>query len=145
LNVVPWAGTARDDGWSSEELGVREEARAVLGIPELRVSATCVRVPVVTAHSLAVHATFAEEVDVDEARQALVQAPSVVVMDDPSTGNFPTPSDVVGADPTFVGRLRQALDFTNTLEMFVCADNLRKGAALNLVQVAELVAGELAA
>jgi aspartate-semialdehyde dehydrogenase len=145
LNVVPWAGTARDDGWSSEELGVREEARAVLGIPELRVSATCVRVPVVTTHSLAVHATFADEVDVDEARQALVQAPSVVVMDDPATGNFPTPSDVVGADPTFVGRLRQALDFPNTLEMFVCADNLRKGAALNLAQVAELLAGELAA
>ena len=145
LNVVPWAGSARDGGWTSEELKVRNESRKILGIPDLKVSATCVRVPVVTTHSLAVHATFADEVDVDEARQALVQAPSVVVMDDPETGNFPTPADVVGADPTFVGRIRQALDFPNTLELFVCGDNLRKGAALNTAQIAELVAKELTA
>jgi aspartate-semialdehyde dehydrogenase len=145
LNVVPWAGSARDGGWTSEELKVRNESRKILGIPDLKVSATCVRVPVVTTHSLAVHATFAEEVDVDEARHLLVQAPSVVVMDNPSTANFPTPADVVGADPTFVGRIRQALDFPNTLEMFVCGDNLRKGAALNTAQIAELVARELTA
>jgi aspartate-semialdehyde dehydrogenase len=66
-------------------------------------------------------------------------------MDDPETGNFPTPADVVGADPTFVGRIRQALDFPNTLEMFVCGDNLRKGAALNTAQIAELLAKELTA
>jgi aspartate-semialdehyde dehydrogenase len=145
LNVVPWAGSARDGGWTSEELKVRNESRKILGIPDLKVSATCVRVPVVTTHSLAVHATFAEEVNVEEARHALVQAPSVVVMDDPETGNFPTPADVVGADPTFVGRIRQALDFPNTLEMFVCGDNLRKGAALNTAQIAELLAKELTA
>ena len=68
-----------------------------------------------------------------------------VVMDDAETGNFPTPADVVGADPTFVGRIRQALDFPNTLEMFVCGDNLRKGAALNTAQIAELLAKELTA
>jgi aspartate-semialdehyde dehydrogenase len=67
----------------------------------------------------------------------------VVVLDDPAAGEFPTPADVVGADPTFVGRLRQALDFPNTLELFVCGDNLRKGAALNTAQIAELVAREL--
>jgi aspartate-semialdehyde dehydrogenase len=145
LNVVPWAGSARDGGWTSEELKVRNESRKILGIPDLKVSATCVRVPVVTTHSLAVHATFAEEVSVEEARHALVQAPSVVVMDDPATGNFPTPADVVGADPTFVGRIRQALDFPRTLEMFVCGDNLRKGAALNTAQIAELLAKELTA
>ena len=145
LNVVPWAGSARDAGWTSEELKVRNESRKILGLPDLKVSATCVRVPVVTTHSLAVHATFAREVSVDEARQALVQAPSVVVLDDPATGNFPTPADVVGADPTFVGRIRQALDFPNTLEMFVCGDNLRKGAALNTAQIAELIAQELTA
>jgi aspartate-semialdehyde dehydrogenase len=145
LNVVPWAGSARDGGWTSEELKVRNESRKILGIPDLKVSATCVRVPVVTTHSLAVHATFAEEVDVDEARQVLVQAPSVVVMDDPATANFPTPADVVGCDPTFVGRIRQALDFPNTLELFVCGDNLRKGAALNTAQIAELLAKELTA
>ncbi|HEY0772880.1 MAG TPA: Asd/ArgC dimerization domain-containing protein, partial [Nocardioidaceae bacterium] len=121
------------------------ESRKILGIPDLKVSATCVRVPVVTTHSLAVHATFSKEVSVEEARQALVQAPSVVVMDDAETGNFPTPADVVGADPTFVGRIRQALDFPNTLEMFVCGDNLRKGAALNTAQIAELLAKELTA
>jgi aspartate-semialdehyde dehydrogenase len=143
LNVVPWAGSAREGGWTSEELKVRNESRKILGIPDLAVSATCVRVPVVTTHSLAVHATFEHKVSVEEARAALVQAPSVVVIDDPERGDFPTPADVVGADPTFVGRIRQALDFPNTLEMFVCGDNLRKGAALNTAQIAELVAREL--
>lgn len=143
LNVVPWAGSARDGGWTSEELKVRNESRKILGLPDLKVSATCVRVPVVTTHSLAVHATFEKPVSVEEARQILVQAPSVVVMDDAESGDFPTPADVVGADPTFVGRIRQALDFPNTLEMFVCGDNLRKGAALNTAQIAELIAKEL--
>ena len=145
MNVVPWAGSLKDDGWSSEELKVRNESRKILGIPDLKVSATCVRVPVVTTHSLAVHAVFAQDITVDDARQALEEAPSVVVLDDPAAGEFPTPADVVGADPTFVGRLRQALDFPNTLDLFVCGDNLRKGAALNTAQIAELVAAELTA
>ncbi len=145
MNVVPFAGSLKDGGWSSEELKVRNESRKILGIPDLKVSATCVRVPVVTTHSLAVHAVFERKVDVDEARQALVEAPSVVVIDDPASGEFPTPVDVVGSDPTFVGRIRQALDFPNTLELFVCGDNLRKGAALNTAQIAELVAAELTA
>ena len=143
LNVVPWAGSAQDGGWTSEELKVRNESRKILGLPDLKVSATCVRVPVVTTHSLVVHATFAEQVSVEEARTTLVQAPTVVVIDDPGSGDFPTPVDVVGADPTFVGRIRQALDFPNTLELFVCGDNLRKGAALNAAQIAELLAEEL--
>jgi len=143
LNVIPWAGSAKDGGWTSEELKVRNESRKILGIPDLKVSATCVRVPVVTTHSLAVHATFERGVSVEEARMALIQAPSVVVIDDPDNADFPTPSDVVGADPTFVGRIRQALDFPNTLELFVCGDNLRKGAALNTAQIAELLAREL--
>jgi aspartate-semialdehyde dehydrogenase len=143
MNVVPWAGSLRDGGWSSEELKVRNESRKILGVPNLKVSATCVRVPVVTTHSLAVHAVFQEEIDVEEARRVLVEAPSVVVVDDPAVGEFPTPADSVGADPTFVGRLRQALDFPNTLDLFVCGDNLRKGAALNTAQIAELVAAEL--
>jgi aspartate-semialdehyde dehydrogenase len=145
LNVVPFAGSLKEGGWSSEELKVRNESRKILGIPDLKVSATCVRVPVVTTHSLAVHAAFEREIDVDAARQALIEAPSVVVIDEPAEGEFPTPVDVVGSDPTFVGRLRQALDFPNTLELFVCGDNLRKGAALNTAQIAELVAAELTA
>ncbi len=143
LNVVPWAGSLKADGWSSEELKVRNESRKILGIPDLKVSATCVRVPVVTTHALAVHATFAAPLSAAEARAELDQAPSVVVLDDPAAGVFPTPADVVGTDPTYVGRIRQALDFPNTLELFVVGDNLRKGAALNTAQIAELVAAEL--
>lgn len=143
LNVVPWAGSLKDDGWSSEELKVRNESRKILGIPDLKVSATCVRVPVVTTHSLAVHATFATDIEVDEARDLLVEAAHVVVVDDPAEADFPTPIDATGIDPTFVGRLRQALDFPNTLDLFVSGDNLRKGAALNTAQIAELVATDL--
>jgi aspartate-semialdehyde dehydrogenase len=145
LNVVPWAGSRKDGGWTSEELKVRNESRKILGIPDLKVSATCVRVPVVTTHSLALHAVFEQPVTVEEARLALNDAPSVVVIDDPEQLEFPTPNDSVGTDPTFVGRLRQALDFPNTLDLFVCGDNLRKGAALNTAQIAELVAAELTA
>jgi aspartate-semialdehyde dehydrogenase len=144
LNVVPWAGSLRDAGWSSEELKIRNESRKILGIPDLAVSATCVRVPVVTTHSVAVHASFARPVTVEQARAALAAAPSVVLLDDPAAGVFPTPADAVGTDPTYVGRIRQALDFPRTLELFVVGDNLRKGAALNTVEVAEAVAAELA-
>ncbi len=143
LNVVPWAGSLKDGGWSSEEVKVRNESRKILGIPDLKVSATCVRVPVVTTHSLAVHATFQRPITVDEARQALIEAPNIVVLDDPASGEWPTPADAVGSDPTWVGRLRQAMDFPNTIELFVCGDNLRKGAALNTAQIAELVCAEL--
>jgi aspartate-semialdehyde dehydrogenase len=137
LNVVPWAGSLADDGWSSEEMKVRNESRKILGIDDLKVSATCVRVPVVTTHSLAVHATFASPVDVETARQVFAAQPSIVVLDDPREGRFPTPADVVGEDPTYVGRIRQALDFPDTLDFFVCGDNLRKGAALNTYEIAE--------
>jgi aspartate-semialdehyde dehydrogenase len=143
LNVVPWAGSVKDDGWSSEESKVRNESRKILGIPELRVSATCVRVPVITTHSLAVHATFGREVTVEAARKVLAAQPSIVLRDDPAAGQWPTPADAVGGDPTWVGRIRQALDFPNTLELFVCGDNLRKGAALNTYEIAETVAGTL--
>ena len=143
LNVVPWAGSLKDDGWASEELKLRNESRKILGIGDLKVSATCVRVPVITTHSLAVHATFERPVTVQGARSVLDAAPTVVVMDDPANGVFPTPADVVGTDPTYVGRIRQAIDFPNTLDLFVCGDNLRKGAALNAAEIAELVAAEL--
>jgi aspartate-semialdehyde dehydrogenase len=140
LNVVPSAGSYKGDGWFSEELKVRNESRKILGIPDLKVSATCVRVPVVTTHSLAVHATFADPVTVGQAREVFEAQPSVVLMDDPANGVFPTPADVVGGDPTYVGRIRQALDFPNTLDFFVCGDNLRKGAALNTYEIAEALA-----
>jgi aspartate-semialdehyde dehydrogenase len=144
LNVVPWAGSLKHDGWNSEELKLRNESRKILGISDLKVSATCVRVPVITTHSLAVHATFDRSIDVAGARAILEAAPTVVVMDDPENFVFPTPADVVGTDPTCVGRIRQAIDFPNTLDLFVCGDNLRKGAALNAAEIAELVAAEFA-
>jgi aspartate-semialdehyde dehydrogenase len=140
MNVVPWAGSLKPDGWSSEELKVRNESRKILGIPDLKVSATCVRVPVVTTHALAVHAVFARPVTVGQARKILTAASAIVLADDPAASLWPTPAAVVGTDPTYVGRLRQALDFANTLDFFVCGDNLRKGAALNTYEIAELLA-----
>ncbi len=146
LNVVPWAGSLKNGGWSSEELKVRNESRKILEpAAALKVSATCVRVPVITTHSLAVHARFDREVDVDEAREVLRDAPGVLLFDNPAEGEFPTPADVVGTDPTWVGRLRKSLDDPQALELFVCGDNLRKGAALNTAQIAELVARDLTA
>ncbi len=140
LNVIPWAGSLKDDGWSSEEMKVRNESRKILGLPHLPVSATCVRVPVVTTHSLAVHARFSREVDAGEARMLLASSPGVVLVDDPAAGEFPTPNDVVGTDPTWVGRVRRSLDDPTVLDLFVSGDNLRKGAALNTAQIAEVVA-----
>ncbi|OON81001.1 aspartate-semialdehyde dehydrogenase [Streptomyces tsukubensis] len=145
LNVVPWVGSLREDGWSSEEMKVRDESRKILGLPGLKVTATCVRVPVVTTHSMTVHARFEDEVTVDKAREILATAPGVVLFDDPAEGEFPTPADVVGTDPTWVGRVRRSLDDTAALELFVCGDNLRKGSALNTAQIAELIASEFTA
>ncbi|MGA1620869.1 MAG: aspartate-semialdehyde dehydrogenase, partial [Aquiluna sp.] len=144
LNVIPLAGSVKEGGHSSEELKVRNESRKILGIKDLKVSATCVRVPVQVSHSLAVHATFASDIAVSDARAELEKQPTVVMMDDPENNVFPTPAFVAGQDPTFVGRLRQSMDFPNTLELFVVGDNLRKGAALNTYEIAELVAQELA-
>jgi aspartate-semialdehyde dehydrogenase len=142
MNVVPWAGSVKDDGWSSEELKIRNESRKILGLPKLRVSATCVRVPVLTTHSVAVHARFSRPVTQKEAWDTLSVAPGVVLSDNPAKGEFPTPADVVGTDPTWVGRVRQSLDDPEAIDFFVCGDNLRKGAALNTAQIAELIAAE---
>jgi aspartate-semialdehyde dehydrogenase len=144
LNVVPWAGSLKEAGWSSEELKVRNESRKILGLPDLKVSATSVRVPVVTGHSVAVHAVFGTEVDADDARDVLRHAPGVILVDDPAAGEFPMPIDAVGTDPSWVGRIRRALDDPRALDLFVTGDNLRKGAALNTAQIAELLAAEFA-
>jgi aspartate-semialdehyde dehydrogenase len=143
LNVIPWAGSLRDAGWSSEELKIRNESRKILGLPDLKVSATCVRVPVVTGHSIAVHAVFRAEVETERAREILDKAPGVIVVDDPGSGEFPMPIDAVGTDPNWVGRIRRSLDDPRALDFFVTGDNLRKGAALNTAQIAELVARSL--
>ena len=142
LNVVPWAGSLKEDGYSSEELKVRNESRKILGLPNLKVAATCVRVPVITTHSLTVHAVFAKEPSRKGAQDILENAAGVKLVDDPANHKFPTPADVVGTDPTWVGRVRKSIDNPMALDLFVCGDNLRKGAALNTAQIAELLAIE---
>lgn len=144
LNVIPWAGSLKEGGYTSEEMKVRNESRKILGLPDLKVSATCVRVPVITTHSLAVHARFEKKVDRKVAQEILRDAASVVLVDEPENHVFPTPADVVGTDPTWVGRVRASLDDPFALDLFLCGDNLRKGAALNTAQIAELVAEEMA-
>ena len=142
LNVIPWAGSLKEDGYSSEELKVRNESRKILGLKNLKVSATCVRVPVLTTHSLAVHAIFDKEVSRQFAQDVLKNASGIELVDDPENHKYPTPADVVGTDPTWVGRVRKSLDDPNAIDLFVCGDNLRKGAALNTAQIAELIAAE---
>ena len=135
FNVVPLAGSIVDDGSleTDEEQKLRNESRKILHIPELRVSGTCVRVPVFTGHSLAIHAEFAEDLSPDQALELLGRAPGVVVTD------VPNPLDAAGRDEVFVGRVRadQAAPEGKGLNLFVVGDNLRKGAALNAVQIAE--------
>lgn len=142
LNVIPWAGSLKEDGYSSEELKVRNESRKILGLNDIKVSATCVRVPVLTTHSLAVHAIFEKEPSREGAQEILRNAAGVKLVDEPENHIFPTPADVVGTDPTWVGRVRRSIDDSHALDLFLCGDNLRKGAALNTAQIAELVAQE---
>ncbi|CCH72222.1 Aspartate-semialdehyde dehydrogenase [Nostocoides australiense Ben110] len=135
FNVVPLAGSLVDDGSgeTDEEQKLRHESRKILHIPDLRVSGTCVRVPVFSGHSLAIHAEFADDIAPDEALDMLKNAPGVVVTD------VPNPLEAAGRDEVFVGRVRadQAAPEGKGLNLFVVGDNLRKGAALNAVQIAE--------
>ncbi|HTW14655.1 MAG TPA: aspartate-semialdehyde dehydrogenase [Nocardioides sp.] len=137
-NVLPLAGSIVDDGLNEtdEEQKLRNESRKILGIPELKVSGICVRVPVFTGHSLSVNAEFANPLSVERATELLASAPGVELSD------IPNPLQAAGQDPSYVGRLRQdeGVDGGRGLAMFISNDNLRKGAALNTVQIAELVA-----
>jgi aspartate-semialdehyde dehydrogenase len=135
FNVLPMAGSVVDDGSyeTDEEQKLRNESRKILSIPDLRVSGTCVRVPVFTGHSLSLNVEFARPITVEEATDLLRGAPGVELAD------VPNPLLAAGRDPSYVGRLRQ--DGPTGLALFVSNDNLRKGAALNAVQIAELVVG----
>lgn len=136
FNVLPLQGGVEGD-WTGEERKLMAEPRKILGIPDLEVHATVVRVPVVTGHSVSVYATFARPITPDQAREALANAPGVRVVDDPASGLYPTPLDAAGTDDVLVGRIRQAEGRDDALLLFACGDNLRKGAALNAVQIAE--------
>jgi aspartate-semialdehyde dehydrogenase len=139
FNVLPLAGSIVDDGSdeTDEEQKLRNESRKILGIPELKVSGTCVRVPVFTGHSLQVNARFARPISPARARDLLASAPGVELSD------VPTPLQAAGRDPSYVGRIRADETVDNGLAFFLTNDNLRKGAALNAVQIAELVAAAL--
>jgi len=136
-NLIPSIDSPRDDGYSKEEWKVWAESRKIMHIPDLAVSATCVRVPVFRAHSAAVHAEFSEPFDADEARAMLEDVPGVQVVDDLASEQYPMPSDASGNDTTWVGRIRQDMSHPNGLVFWVVSDNLRKGAATNSIQIAE--------
>jgi aspartate-semialdehyde dehydrogenase len=142
FNVIPWVGGEAADGQTDSEVRVRQELRTLLRVAHLPVAVTCVQVPVVRTHSVSIHATFATDTDRDDAVRVLTESSnSVVVLDDSADSfddNWPTPVDVVGADPIFAGRVRRTEGFPNAIELFICADNLRKGSALNALQIAEL-------
>lgn len=127
------------NGYCEEELKMLNETRKIMGTPELRLSATCVRVPVLRAHSEAVNIEFHEPFPVDEARALLAEAPGVELLDNFEANRFPMPTDVTGRDPVAVGRIRQDLSEPNALELWLCGDQIRKGAALNAIQIAELL------
>ncbi|MFF0164527.1 aspartate-semialdehyde dehydrogenase [Streptomyces prasinus] len=139
FNVLPLAGNVVDDGLNEtdEEQKLRNESRKILDIPELKVSGTCVRVPVFSGHSLQINARFARPISPERAAELLSHAPGVVLSD------IPTPLQAAGQDSSYVGRIRRDETVDNGLALFVSSDNLRKGAALNAVQIAELVADEL--
>ena len=141
MNVIPKCGSVKDDGYTSEELKLCFETRKIMDLPELRATATCVRVPVMVGHGVAVHATFGRDITVDEARDLLRDAPGVELVDDVDGHVYPTPLEAAGRDACYVGRIRQDPWEANSLAMFCVTDNLRKGAALNAVQVAELLLG----
>ncbi len=127
------------NGYCEEELKMVNETRKIMGVPELRLSATCVRVPVLRAHSEAVNIEFHEPFAVDEARALLAEAPGVELLENFDTNRFPMPTDVTGRDPVAVGRIRQDLSDPHALELWLCGDQIRKGAALNAIQIAELL------
>ncbi|NUL83394.1 MAG: aspartate-semialdehyde dehydrogenase [Armatimonadetes bacterium] len=126
-----------EDGYNGEEAKVIEESRKILSMPELALTVTCVRVPVLRAHSISVNVEFDRPVDESEAREVLLASQGVRVVDDREHNLFPMPSEASGQDETLVGRIRQDNTNANALNLFVCGDQLRKGAALNAVQIAE--------
>jgi aspartate-semialdehyde dehydrogenase len=137
FNALPHIGSFKEGGYTSEELKMNAEARKVMHEPGLQLSATCVRVPVFVGHSAAVHAEFERPWSAGEVRTLLEGAPGVVVQDDPAGNLYPTPLQAAGKDEVYVGRIRQDISSPNGIAFWVTTDNLRKGAALDAIQIAE--------
>jgi aspartate-semialdehyde dehydrogenase len=137
FNVLPEIDVFMDNGYSKEEWKMLEETRKIMHAGEVMVSATCVRVPVLVGHGVAAHVEFTHPMPVDEAQEILSRAPGIKVLDDTSISLYPQPWTAAGTDQVFVGRIRKDASHENGLAMWICADNLRKGAALNAIQIAE--------
>ncbi len=141
FNVIPQVDVFLESGYTREEMKMEGEGRKIMGLPNLRASVTCVRVPVYRAHSVAISAEFERPVSLAAARAALEKAPGLRVVDEPSRHGYPVPLNVAGKDDCEVGRLRLDCALDNGLSFWICGDQLLKGAALNAVQIAELMAG----
>ncbi len=139
FNVIPQVDSFLDTGYTKEEMKMQNEGRRIMHLPEFKASITCVRVPVYRAHSVAVSAEFVQPVSLDEAREAIAAFPGVRLEDDTTTNTYPMPLGAAGRDDCFVGRLRRDCAMDNGLAFWVCGDQLLKGAALNAVQIAELL------
>jgi aspartate-semialdehyde dehydrogenase len=137
FNLLPEIDVFMDNGYTKEEWKMVEETRKIMHAESLQVSSTCVRVPVFIAHSEAIHAEFTEYISPEEARSLLSKAPGIKVLDDPNVSLYPQPWLAAGTDETYVGRIRSDASLMNGLVMWVVSDNIRKGAALNAVQIAE--------
>jgi aspartate-semialdehyde dehydrogenase len=144
FNLLPEIGPPTPNGYTEEEMKLVHESRKILGLPELKVSATCVRVPIFFCHSEAVNLTFRDALSPDQAREILRKAPGVKVLDDLAQHIYPMPIIGAGDDDTLVGRIREDLAQPSSLALFVVSDNLRKGAATNAVQIAEVLHREYA-
>ncbi|MDP9253565.1 MAG: aspartate-semialdehyde dehydrogenase [Verrucomicrobiota bacterium] len=139
FNVLPHVDSFLEDGYTKEEKKMQNEGRRIMHLPDFRASVTCVRVPVYRAHSVAVNAEFERPVSVEEAREVLAKAPGIELVDEPRSNKYPTPLEVAGKDNCQVGRVRLDCALTNGLAFWVSGDQLLKGAALNAVQIAELL------
>lgn len=137
FNVLPEIDVFWDNGYTREEWKMVEEAKKIMHAADIAISATCVRVPVFTGHSEAIHVEFSRPMSPDDAERILAEAPGVKILDDPAISLYPQPWSAAGTDEVFVGRIRRDVSHPNGLVMWVVADNLRKGAALNAVQIAE--------
>jgi aspartate-semialdehyde dehydrogenase len=139
FNVLPHVDVFLENGYTKEEMKLENEGRKIMNHPDFRASVTCVRVPVYRAHSIAVSAQFERPITPDAARKVLASVPGIQVVDEPSTNTYPTPLEVSGTDDCQVGRIRQDCAFENGLSFWVVGDQLLKGAALNAIQIAEVL------
>jgi aspartate-semialdehyde dehydrogenase len=139
FNLFPHNSPLNDQGYCEEEMKMVNETRKIFGAPELKITATCVRVPILRAHSEAINLEFAQPFEVAKAKEVIAAAPGVKVVEDWQNNYFPMPIDATGQDPVLVGRIRRDISQDNGLELWLCGDQIRKGAALNAVQIAELL------